>query len=133
MPIHSIMEKLKDAYDRHFNFKAPEDVEISGLGPKDKMFKESLREECEKYLEKMRRELPIESFKLHVKSTMHGEGKQLFELSGTLLLEDNREIHSKVANKDSFYALKFLASDLHSQVMRTKSKKDNKPRRKFYK
>ncbi|MFA6049063.1 MAG: hypothetical protein WC792_03915 [Candidatus Micrarchaeia archaeon] len=133
MPIRSALEKLRDAYERHFTFKAPEDVEISGLGPRDRMFKESLQAEAEAALEKMRRELPIESFKLHVKSTMHGEGKQLFELAGTLLLEDNRELHSKTANKDPLYAFKFLVRDLESEVRRNKSKKDDKPKRKFYK
>ncbi len=133
MPIRSALEKLRDAYERHFVFKAPEDVEISGLDAHDRMFRESLREEAEKALEKMRRELPVESFKIHVKGSMHGQGKQRFELAGTLLLEDNRELHAKVVNEDPLYAFKFLVRDLGSEVRRNKSKKDNKPKRKFYK
>ncbi len=133
MPIRTIVSKLKEAYAKHFTLKEPEDVVISGLGTYDKMFKESMTEQAEIALEKMRRDLPISSFQIHVKSTMHAEGKQLFEMNGKLVLEDNKELHAKIANRDPLYALKFLIRDLHSQVLRTQSKLKERPKRKFYK
>lgn len=118
MPIHSMISRLKEAYQKHFHLKAPEDVVISGLGPYDKVFKDSLQEESELALEKFRHDQPVETFHLHVKSTMHGEGKQLFELSGTLTMEDRHEIHAKTSNKDLLYAFKFLVRDLQAQAKR---------------
>ena len=60
-------------------------VEISGLREEEAMEKESIREEAEKFLEKIKR--PLAHLQIHVKSSHHGNAKKEYHVHAKLALE----------------------------------------------
>lgn len=131
--MRKIIDKVKFALKKGFNLKEPQDVVLSGFDAYDKMFRQSVLEQAQGALGKFRRELPVKSFHIHVKGKTHAKGKQLYELKGTLLLEDNTAIHAESSNKEIFYAMKFLLKELRALVLKKKSKRDYKHWEKFEK
>ncbi|MEM0475567.1 MAG: hypothetical protein QW343_02110 [Candidatus Norongarragalinales archaeon] len=102
-------------------------VTVSGLVGEDAVFKQSIIEECEKALEKFQKRLPTaRSLSVYVKpSGVGGTGKKLFELKGTLRLE-NGELFVGVTGHDLFEALTRMLFELGEEVNRAHSFKQDK-------
>jgi ribosome-associated translation inhibitor RaiA len=102
-------------------------VTVSGLVGEDSVFKESIIEECEKSLAKFQKRLPtVRSISVHVKSSgSAGAGKRLFELKGTLHL-DNGELFVGVTRKDLYDALTRVLYELGEEVNRAHSFRQDK-------
>ncbi len=104
-----------------------ERVTVSGLVGEESIFKESILEECGKSLDKFQKHLPtVRSISVHVKSSgAAGAGKRLFELKGTLRL-DNGELFVGVTGKDLYEALTRLLYELGEEVKRAQSFRQDK-------
>ena len=133
--VRRIIEKLREAVEKHFRLKEPEDVVVQISGPA-MVFKESIAEEAERAFDKYERELEVENFTIRVKSSMTGSKnnpqKQLFELHGTLLFADKKTLHATATSKDPLTALKQLLGKIDAETKKFKSKEKNRPRRHFY-
>ena len=104
-----------------------ERVTVSGLVGEESVFKESITQECEKTLEKFQKRMPtVRSISVHVKSSgAAGAGKKLFELKGTLRL-DNGELFVGVSGKDLYEALTRMLYELGEEVKRAQSFRQEK-------
>jgi ribosome-associated translation inhibitor RaiA len=104
-----------------------ERVTVSGLVGEESVFKESIIQECEKALAKFQKRLPTaRAVSVHVKSSgSGGSGKRLFELKGTLRL-DNGELFVGVTGKDLYDALARMLFELGEEVKRAHSFKQDK-------
>jgi ribosome-associated translation inhibitor RaiA len=93
----------------------------------ESVFKESIIEECAKSLAKFEKRLPtVRSISVHVKSSgSGGAGKRLFELKGTLRL-DNGELFVGVTGRDLYEALTRMLYELGEEVKRAQSFKQDK-------
>ena len=99
-----------------------EAVSVSGLVGEESVFKESIVQECERSLEKFRKRLPtVRAIHVRIKSSgSGGSGKKLFELKGTLFLE-NGELFVGVSGKDLYEALARMLYELGEEVKRANS------------
>jgi ribosome-associated translation inhibitor RaiA len=105
-----------------------ERVSVSGLVGEESVFKESLAAECEKALEKFQKRVPtVRAISVHVKSSGAGGGggKKLFELKGTLHL-DNGELFVGVTGRDLYEALTRMLYELGEEVKRAHSFRQEK-------
>ena len=105
----------------------PERVSVSGLIGEESVFKESILEECEKALAKFEKRMPTaRAISVHIKSSgSGGSGKKLFELKGTLHL-DNGELFVGVTGKDLYEALTRMLYELGEEVKRAHSFRQDK-------
>ncbi len=104
-----------------------ERVTVSGFVGEESVFKQSIVEECEKTLAKFQKRMPtVRSISVHVKSSgSGGSGKKLFELKGTLRL-DNGELFVGVTGRDLYDALNRMLFELGEEVKRAHSFRQDK-------
>ena len=107
--------------------REPERVSVSGLIGEESVFKESILEECEKALAKFEKRMPTaRAISVHIKSSgSGGSGRKLFELKGTLHL-DNGELFVGVTGKDLYEALTRMLYELGEEVKRAHSFRQDK-------
>ena len=101
-----------------------EEVVISGLGPEEKAFKQSILEECQKALAKARKEAAVESVSVHVKSSIKGSGK-MYELKASLSA-GGEMLHASACDRDLYAALRMVLAELFTSVRHFNSLRKNK-------
>ncbi len=108
-------------------FRQPQPVVISGLMNEEKLFQESMVEECAKRLAKYQKHLPaVQRIALHVKSNQHGGGK-LFQIRGTLYL-DGTELYAGATDRELYAALMRVLYQFQQEVDGMQSFKKEKKR-----
>lgn len=100
------------------SFSAKQEVSVSGLQPDEKMFKESIEEECTRALAKVRKRLPKARMGIHVKSSLRGKGKR-FEVKGTLYL-DKRTFYASASDRELYGALTRVLYEFQEESRRAK-------------
>ncbi|MFA6329890.1 MAG: hypothetical protein WCX64_04390 [Candidatus Micrarchaeia archaeon] len=95
-----------------------EDVIISGFHREEKVFAESVREECNTFLEKLRRETGVRSLELRMKSALHGKSR-LFDVRVTARLEDpNGNLHAQASARELNLAIRRAFAEVAAQASR---------------
>ena len=90
------------------------DILISGFSGPEKMYYESVREESTKFLEKMRRYVPLRSLEIRQKSSTHGKSR-LFEIRLTARLARGM-MYAYASERDLYQALRKVFSEITEQA-----------------
>ena len=100
-------------------FGSRPDVSVSGLEPDEKVFKESIEEECARALVKVRKRQPSAQMSIHVKSSLRGKGKR-FEIKGSLHLKDNRTFYASASDRELYGALTRVLYEFQEEARRAR-------------
>jgi ribosome-associated translation inhibitor RaiA len=100
----------------------PEDVIISGFQKEEKVFSESVREECSAFLSKLRRETDVRSLELRMKYSQHGKSR-LFDVRATARLPDSGALHAQASARELNLAIRRAFAELAAQGSRISSYK----------
>jgi hypothetical protein len=92
------------------------DVIISGFHKEEKVFVESVREECNAVLEKLRREAPVRSLEIRMKNSMHGKSR-IFDVRATARLPKGA-FFADASARELNVALRKTFSELVAQASR---------------
>jgi len=95
------------------------DVNVSGLKPEEKVFKESVEEECRRALGKIRKRVPNARISVHVKSSLKGKGKW-YEIKGTLELPGG-SMYASASDRELYGALIRVLYEFQEEARRVKS------------
>jgi ribosome-associated translation inhibitor RaiA len=92
-------------------------VIISGFHNEERVFSESVREECERFLEKLRRETGARSLELRMKYSQHGKGR-LFDVRATARLSGRGALHAQSSARELNLAIRRAFAELAAQASR---------------
>lgn len=95
-----------------------EDVIISGFHKEEKVFAESVREECNAFLAKIRRETNVRSLELRMKYSQHGKSR-LFDVRVTARLADSSDnLHAAASARELNLAIRRAFAEIAAQASR---------------
>jgi|GEM_PF-1707585 len=98
-----------------------EDVIISGFLKEEKVFAESVREECNAFLAKIRRETDVRSLELRMKNAQHGKSR-LFDVRVTARLENpGSNLHAQASARELNLAIRRAFAEIAAQASRIAS------------
>lgn len=101
----------------------PEDVIISGFHREEKVFTESVREECSAFLSKLRRETGVRTLELNMRYSQHGKSR-LFDVRVTARLNDRLgNLHAQASARELNLAIRRAFSEIAAQVSKIASYK----------
>ena len=92
------------------------DIIISGFNNEEKVFVESVREECNAILEKLRREAPVRSLEIRMKNSMHGKSR-IFDVRATARLPKGA-FFADASARELNVAIRKTFSELSAQASR---------------
>lgn len=124
--LHRAFSRARDFW-ADLGFVRNQEVIISGLGPEEKAFKQSINDECAKFLAKARKDLrEVKRLALHVKSFHKGKDK-MYELKASLLV-GGTALHASASGRELYAVLRQAFAELLKSSRRLKSLKDVKRR-----
>jgi len=97
-----------------------EDVIISGFHKEEKFFAESVREECNAFLAKIRRETDVRSLELRMKYSQHGQSR-LFDVRVVARLSDKGPLHASASARELNLAIRRAFAEIAAQASRVSS------------
>ncbi|MFA5246860.1 MAG: hypothetical protein WC408_03145 [Candidatus Micrarchaeia archaeon] len=92
------------------------EVILSGFHNEEKVFAESVREECKAILTKLQREAPVRSLELYMKNSIHGKSR-IFDIRATARL-DKGALHAAASARELNVAIRRAFSELSAQASR---------------
>ena len=100
-----------------------EDVIISGFNKDEKFFAESVREECNAFLSKIRRETGVRSLEVRMKYSQHGKSR-LFDVRVIARLAERQgDLHAQASARELNLAIRRAFAEIAAQASRTASYK----------
>jgi len=114
-----IVAKVKRIRSRIWDsFTRKPDVTVSGLRPEEKVFKESINEECLRALAKIRKRLPDARLSIYVKSSAQGNERR-FEIMGSMSLLGG-DLHASASDRELYSALARVLYEFQEEARRVK-------------